>query len=100
MEMIVLDTLGLHRHGHDLFGWCSDCGSLRGRPHSNSPNVGELDIDTRRAGVIHVPPLFGRYGQRQQRWPLVLDDCSRDDDLVGRRRFCSGFIGHIGRGLV
>ena len=28
MEMVVLDTLGeLHRHGHGLFGWCSECGS-------------------------------------------------------------------------
>jgi hypothetical protein len=33
MEMIVLDTLGkLHRHGHDLFGWCSDCGLRSGAP--------------------------------------------------------------------
>jgi len=28
METIILDTLAkLDRHGHGLFGWCSDCGS-------------------------------------------------------------------------
>jgi hypothetical protein len=28
MEMIALDTLRkLHRYGHGLFGWCSECGS-------------------------------------------------------------------------
>jgi hypothetical protein len=62
---------------------------------NNSPSVGELDIDTRRWSDSRAL-LFHRYGRQQ----LVLHDRSRDDYLVGRRRFCSGFIGHIGRGLV
>jgi len=28
MDMLILDTIGkLYRHGHGVFGWCSDCGS-------------------------------------------------------------------------
>ena len=64
--MIALDTLGkLYRHGHGLFGWCSDCGS---------PSRYWEDVKARRTpkpamSDIDLPALIRERGDRS----LVID---------------------------
>jgi predicted nucleic-acid-binding Zn-ribbon protein len=60
MEMIALDTLGkLYQHGHELFGWCSECGS----PSRYWDNVKARRAPPRAIFDIDVTALIRDHGE-------------------------------------